>query len=68
MDVNQEYAMRYPVVYKLGQDSRMFNFKSFWKQILLACWHGLICFYLPVMGLGGPYPAGQSGLTNEHWY
>jgi hypothetical protein len=51
-DVNQAYAIRYPEVYRVGQEGRLFTKGKFWKQIALAAWHGLVCFYLPMMGCG----------------
>jgi phospholipid-translocating ATPase len=67
-DVNQAFALRYPSAYKIGQEGRLFTFSAFWKEIGLALWHGAVCFYIPMRGLGGAYPASSDGLLNEHWY
>ena len=49
VDVNADYAYKYPIIYKSGQQGKLFNFKIFWKQIFLAMWHGVVCFFVPMM-------------------
>lgn len=44
-DINDHFSYRFPVVYKAGQKGLYFNFKVFWKWIVLAIWHGVVCFY-----------------------
>lgn len=48
-DVNDQYSYRYPVVYKAGQLGKYFNYKIFWKWIIIALIHGIISFYFPLM-------------------
>lgn len=35
---------------------------------MLASYQGLICFFLPIYGLGGSFPSPDLGRTFEHWY
>jgi hypothetical protein len=44
------------------------NKSHFWSQILLAFYQGLICFFLPIYGLGGASILPDLGRTYEHWY
>ena len=67
-DINEDYTFKFPLVYKIGQEGRLFTKSHFWYQILLACYQGLICFFLPLYGLGGAYPSPDNGRTYEHWY
>ena len=48
-DVNDHYSYRYPIVYKAGQLGRFFNLRVFWKWIVLAVWHGVVCFFGPLV-------------------
>jgi magnesium-transporting ATPase (P-type) len=67
-DVNESYALRYPMLYKAGQDGSLFNYSAFWRQILYAVWHGLLCFFVPIFGLTGATPSNEDGRTFDHWY
>eukprot|EP00347_Sterkiella_histriomuscorum_P003801 403362887 len=44
-----------------------FNFKIFWKQILFAIWHGVVCFFVPMMS-AQMNPDKDTGQTREHWF
>ncbi|TNV87235.1 hypothetical protein FGO68_gene1546 [Halteria grandinella] len=66
-DVTPSQAIAQSQVYKIGQEGRMFNFRAFWREIVLAFWHGLVCFYVPMYG-AGQGPQGETGLVREHWY
>lgn len=65
-DVNETYALRYPIVYKCGQENRLFSYSAFWRQIGYAMWHGMLCFFVPIFGLNGVTP--DDGRTMDHWY
>ncbi|CDW86408.1 p-type atpase [Stylonychia lemnae] len=65
-DINPHYIYKHPVCYKSGQLGIYFNFKIFWKQILLAIWHGLCCFFIPMMN-GNMNPERSDGSTSELW-
>jgi len=67
-DVNETYALRYPMLYKSGQVGSLFNYWAFWRQILYALWHGLLCFFVPIFGLTGATPNSEDGRTFDHWY
>ena len=48
-DVNPHYAYKYPVIYKAGQEGKYFNFGIFWKQIILAAWHGVATYHVTML-------------------
>ena len=43
--MNDEYVYKYPLVYSAGQKAAYFNFRVFWKWIVLSMWHGAVCFF-----------------------
>ena len=65
-DVKPEMALACPNVYSVGQEGRLFTFGEFWKQIVLAVWHGCTCYYLTLYGGQGANEEG--GRTYETWY
>ena len=67
-DINEAYTFKFPLVYKIGQEGRLFTKTHFWSQILLALYQGLLCFFVPMYGAGGPYPSPDVGRTYDHWY
>ena len=44
-DVNDQYVYWYPQVYRAGQKGVYFNFKVFWRWIILSIWHGSTCYF-----------------------
>jgi phospholipid-transporting ATPase len=48
-DVNYHFTYRYPQIYKAGQLRLHFNYMVFWKWIILAVWHGVVCYFLPII-------------------
>ena len=46
-DVNAERSLRYPALYAAGQRGMYFNVKGFWVWVILAVWHGTVCFWVP---------------------
>ena len=48
-DCNEHYSFKYPEIYQAGQLGKYFNYGIFWKWIILALWHGLVCFYIPII-------------------
>lgn len=47
-DVDAERSLAYPNLYKAGQKGLFFNVKRFWLWVVLAIFHGTICFWIPV--------------------
>ena len=47
-DIKPLEALQHPELYSLGQDKVYFNFTTFWKWILWAIVHGMLCFFIPV--------------------
>eukprot|EP00347_Sterkiella_histriomuscorum_P000659 403374990 len=66
-DVNDQYSYRYPIVYKAGQLGRYFNYRIFWKWIILALIHGALCFFIPIMTSTTPNSDKTQGTIIEHW-
>ena len=63
-DVSSKKSLLHPTLYLAGKVHAHFNGQVFWRWIALALWHGLIAFFVPVLGLAGPAePAGPLG----HW-
>jgi len=65
-DVTKEYSYRFPVLYKAGTTCYYFNYSRFWRWIMVAAWHGTVCFWIPVYGLTGV--SDSSGYVKGHWY
>lgn len=64
-DVNYHFTYRYPQIYKVGQLRLYFNYAVFWKWILMAIWHGAVCYYLPIMA--SEVSSNETGQRTEHW-
>ena len=64
-DCNYEYSMMVPQLYEAGHKKVFFNYKAFWKWILLALFHGAIAYFIPMYGLYGS--TDSRGTTMEHW-
>lgn len=64
-DANIENSYYFPILYKGGQKEVYFNMKVFWRWILFSIWHGLTCFFLPMLSTNTPL---SDGRTSEHWY
>lgn len=45
-DVDDQISLKEPILYKAGQQKIYFNFKIFWKWILLSFIHGGACYYV----------------------
>ncbi len=64
-DVDDRRSIENPRLYLAGQKKVYFNFKVFWKWVVLSIVHGVFCFYVPLWGLEGTLGAG--GRTYDHW-
>jgi phospholipid-transporting ATPase len=51
-DLTAENSLRNPGAYRAGQLCRYFTFKRFWLWVLCSIYHGLFCFWLPMVGIG----------------
>ncbi len=45
-DADGAVSMMFPILYQAGQLKKYFNFKIFWKWMLLSIIHGGGCFYV----------------------
>ncbi|CAG9329527.1 unnamed protein product [Blepharisma stoltei] len=50
-DLNAEDSFKYPVAYQAGPRKAYFSFKVFWRWVVFAIWHGVLCFFIPNMTL-----------------
>lgn len=66
-DLNAADSLRYPSAYAAGQKGAYFTFKTFWVWILLAVWHGLVCYWVPVLAYG-VHPVDVSGQDTGLWW
>jgi phospholipid-transporting ATPase len=64
-DVDYDRSMAYPALYKAGHKKHYFNFKLFWKWMVVAIFHGSASFFITQMGLVNMY--NDTGLTATHW-
>jgi len=64
-DCNEEYTLKYPVIYKAGQKGLYFNKKVFVGWFASAIMHGCFCFWVPVLSF--TKASGESGMTTDHW-
>ena len=67
-DINKDYTFKFPLVYNNEQEGHLFTKSHFWSLILLACYQGLIRFFLPLYGLGGALTSPDNGRTYWHCY
>ena len=52
-DVDGKTSMANPILYGGGPKHIYFNFKEFWKWMLLALFHGWVCYFVPIYGFNG---------------
>jgi magnesium-transporting ATPase (P-type) len=64
--VNSATSLASPILYQAGPQHLYFNFKVFWKWMLLALYHGWVCYFFPILGYKGV--ENSSGMSSQHWY
>lgn len=64
-DLNAENSMSNPGAYRVGQLCRYFTFKRFWLWVFCSMYHGLVCFWLPMVGMNDDGVEGQA--TGLFW-
>ena len=64
-DVTREKSLKTPQLYMAGHKKYYFNYREFWKWIILALYHGMVTYFIPMYGLFGP--TDKHGRTSEHW-
>ena len=64
-DADYDTSLKHPVLYEAGPKKVYFNYGVFWKYIVFALFHGMVCFHFVVYGLEGPFQA--SGKTQSSW-
>jgi len=65
-DVSYEYSLKSPSLYGAGIKGVYFNFKIFWRWMLLALFHGWVSYYFPLLGVSGP--SSKQGHTFDTWW
>ena len=65
-DLSAEASLAYPIAYAAGPKGKYFNFPRFWSWVLLGIFHGMVCFWLPSIGLNTP--VGIEGKDTGLWW
>jgi len=65
-DADYDASLKNPVLYEAGPKKLYFNYGVFWRYIIFALIHGMICFNFVVYGLEGPFQI--TGKTQDSWY
>jgi magnesium-transporting ATPase (P-type) len=65
-DVDDILSLKYPILYKAGQDKFYFTMKKFWIWILFAVVHGAIVFF--GVGQGAKEIMNNEGFLHDHWF
>lgn len=52
IDVNKEMTLKNPIFFEAGHKRSYFNFRVFWVYLSKALIHGILCYYIPLLGLG----------------
>lgn len=65
-DLDAATSLQYPVAYAAGQRNLYFNYRLFWRWILMAVYHGALCYWVPFVGLSDPVDS--QGLNNGLWW
>jgi len=63
-DLDSDHSLRHPVAYRAGQLGVYFTYGQFWKWVVLGIWHGLVCYWVPVLAFDGAakYDGKDTGL------
>ncbi len=43
-------SLAHPELFAAGQRGIYFTFKLFWVWVMLSIYHGLICYWIPMLG------------------
>ena len=65
-DLDSEYSLKHPVAYRAGQRGLYFTYGQFWKWVVLGIWHGLVCYWVPVLAFDGA--VGYDGKDTGLWW
>ena len=64
--MNAATSMATPILYEAGPKAYYFNFRTFWKWMLYAFYHGWVCYFLPILAFRDGENA--SGRAPDHWF
>jgi magnesium-transporting ATPase (P-type) len=64
--VDVDFSLKYPILYAAGPNQYYFNYKTFWKWMFQAIYHGFVTFFIVQNGFQGI--GSDNGQTNEHWF
>lgn len=64
-DVDRDLALNNPIFFEAGHRREYFNFKKFWTYVSKALFHGIMCYYLPMVGFG---VVDNSGVSMDSWW
>jgi phospholipid-translocating P-type ATPase (flippase) len=65
-DVDDEKSLKYPILYKAGQENFYFSMRKFWTWIVFAVIHGAIVFF--AVSEGTKETLDNDGSMPDHWF
>jgi hypothetical protein len=65
IDVGREMTLKNPIFFEAGHRHVYFNFKVFWVYLSKALFHGILCYYIPLIGLG---VVDGTGREQDSWW
>ena len=65
IDVDKEMTLKNPIFFEAGHKRTYFNFRVFWVYLSKALLHGIICYYVPLLGLG---VVDTGGANYDNWW
>lgn len=65
-DVDDEISIKYPILYKAGQEKFYFSLRKFWTWIVFAIIHGVIIFFTVTEVT--KQILNNNGLIPNHWF
>jgi magnesium-transporting ATPase (P-type) len=64
-DVERDLALANPIFFEAGHRREYFNFKTFWVYVSKALFHGLLAYYIPMVGFG---VIDSTGISLDSWW
>ena len=65
-DLTAEMSLMHPAAYSAGPRGAYFSFLRFWLWVLQGVFHGLVCFWVPALGL--QTPVSSEGRDTGLWW
>ena len=65
-DLDADTSLKFPMLYKAGQQNYYFNLKVFWKWIVNAYVHGFLVYYIVTLTLENSIS--ENGKIHDNWF